>query len=33
MQITTGKSRTLKYKSPLVENNLGKNLEGCHLMV
>ena len=32
MQITTGKSRSLKYKSPIFENLLGIHLEGRRLM-
>jgi hypothetical protein len=33
MQITTGKTRSLKYKSPLSDNYLGEQLEGSRLMV
>ena len=32
MQVTTGKTRSLKYKSPLADNRIGTNLEGNKLM-
>jgi hypothetical protein len=33
MQVTTGKTRSLKFKSPLTDNHVSFQYEGSHLML